>query len=284
MRPVFISVNGTAVPDPYGPGFSGDMGRILSNPYNDIMAAFWGAQFANKVDWQPVGYPAATLGMEKSYIAGAVEVSRLVNLWPVGRPKAGSGYSQGALVWWYYLTKMVIPPSAPDHKFLGDFKGFVFYGDPARRPGRADGNLIAGIPVPPKVDGEVTGGIAAEDDWTDEQMAAFPNLIKSVALPGDLYADAPVGESPWGNGVSEVGKAENWVYDLIVHGGFTNFLKVAEFMVDEFKMPFRTALAIIHAIVNGMVFAAAGPAAPHWQYGPYVGAMTNWVYQQLVSA
>ena len=62
---------------------------------------------------------------------------------------------------------------------------------------------ITGAELPPKVDGEVTGGICGPGIaskgvlgcLTDAQTSAL--AVKSIVLPGDLYADAPVGSSPW---------------------------------------------------------------------------------------
>ena len=46
-QPLFISVNGTGVPDPWGPGFSGDIGRMLTNPWWSIAGQFWGPTAAS---------------------------------------------------------------------------------------------------------------------------------------------------------------------------------------------------------------------------------------------
>jgi hypothetical protein len=43
-------------------------------------------------------------------------------------------------------------------------------------------------------------------------------------------------------------------------------------------------IALVHAIFNGLTFAAAGTSAPHWQYGPFVPAMVDWILQFISNA
>ena len=83
-RPMFCSVNGTGVADPFGPGFASDIGRMLTNPWNSISTQFYGdaAHRAYGLDiiWQPIGYPAAVFPMNPSVEAGVGEISRQVTL------------------------------------------------------------------------------------------------------------------------------------------------------------------------------------------------------------
>ena len=95
-QPLLLTVNGTGVPDPYGPGFSADLGRALGlvNPWEAIankLDGFFAPEAA--VMWQPVGYPAAVFPMGPSVEAGRAELVRQIQMRPAGTPLFLSGYS-----------------------------------------------------------------------------------------------------------------------------------------------------------------------------------------------
>lgn len=290
--PLFISVNGTGVPDPWGPGFSGDIGRALNNPWNDPVAVqFWGEQFADVFDWQPIGYPAAVFPMNPSVNAGVLEVSNQVTRHesidcPPGTTLALSGYSQGAIVTGTFWRDYVLNPNGLHHNRINDIAvggGIVNFGDPLRTPGIAHGNEIAGQPAPAKLDGVVTGGIAGPGDLTAVQT---PDFLASCALDGDLYAAAPVGPpsgiaqpggAPWTN-EPLVGQVETRIYNFVETGSLLGgILSIAKGISQELEYPLSNTLALCYAIFNGLKFASAGTSAPHWEYGPFVPAMAEWL-------
>jgi hypothetical protein len=285
-KPLIITVNGTGVPDPFGPGFSGDVGRAVNDPWNDIYAEFVGQQAANKINWQPIGYPAAVFPMKPSVEVGRTEVNAQITRHerdgscPVGYPLFLSGYSQGAIVTGEVWVHDILSPNGIHHNRLNDVLdrgGIINFGDPLRSPGIAHGNEVAGLPVPGQLDGQTTGGIAGPEDLTPNQT---PDCLLSCALLGDLYAAAPVGDDPWKH-EPEVGKIETRIYQMVLNGGIAGFLKNAEIIVEEYGQPLSTSIALVHAIFNGISFAAKGTNAPHWQYGPFVAPMAGWVLGRI---
>lgn len=278
-KPLFLSVNGTGVPDPFGPGFSGDIGRYVSNAWNDILTQFWGPEFANIYFWQPVGYPAAVFPMLPSVKVAVSELDRLVllhersGLCPVGWPISASGYSQGAIATGMWWRDSVLNPNGACHHRLNDIVGIVQFGDPLRSPGIANGNIVAGQPAPKLLDGQVTGGIAGPACLTAYQT---PDFLLSCALDGDLYAASPVGADPW-NSPSEVGKIQTRIYNVVVNGGMLDILKNAELIAEEFSQPLSTTLAAVQAIFGGLKFAFQGVNAPHWKYFDFTVPVSDWL-------
>jgi hypothetical protein len=289
VKPLYVSVNGTGVPDPYGPGFAGDIGRALTDPWNDIMSQFWGKQFANVFDWQPVGYDAAVMSMDKS-ARGAVYrkpgtyspddtggIVAQVLARPKGTKHALGGYSQGAIATGICLKECYLDKNGPLHDRLPDLLGSIHFGDPLRTPGLARGNEIAKLPAPKKQDGQTTGGIAGPGCLT----AAESELVISCALDGDLYASAPVGDDPWHN-EPLVGQIETRIYHFIQTGSIVDgFMAVMKGIAQEFGHPLSNTIALFHAISNGVSFAAEGTSAPHWQYAPFVPAMVEWLLSRV---
>lgn len=268
---VLITVNGTGVPDPFGPGFSGDLGWALVDPMREALAQFWGPEFASPYRWAPVGYPAAVAPMGPSVQAGVTEVLRILDLPENNTTFALSGYSQGALV-----TDIVWR----DHLLTGSHKhrkddciAIINFGDPMRAPGVSNGNVWAGIPVPGQLNGHTTGGIAGPGCLTAAQT---PDFLLSCNLPGDLYGSAPIGDDPWTK-QTQVGHDETIIFDLIMKFSFKSVFALAEEAVEIVTMPLVNLIPLVQAIVNGLTFAVAGPSAPHWQYGPFIAPMVTYL-------
>jgi len=247
MKPLFVSVNGTGVPDPFGPGFSADIGRVISDPWNDIYAQFMGPQVANKYDWQPIGYPAATFPMGPSVDVGREEVVRQISMRPVGTRLALSGYSQGALVVDETWRDEFIKPSGRLHNRLDDVVAIVNFGDPMRCPGICNGNLRAGFPIPGELDGFTTGGISGPDDLKPEET---PDFLMSCNNPGDLYGSAPVGDSPWTKQTG-VGHDETMIFNLVQFFNGTNLLALTEEAMKALGVVFSGGLNITSLISVG---------------------------------
>jgi hypothetical protein len=269
--PLLITVNGTGIPDPFGPGFSGDIGRAFAiDPWQAISDQFTGVSTpASPLFWQPIGYSAAVTPMAPSVAGGRAEVNRQIGLRPKGTPLFLSGYSQGAIVTGQVWALDILAPNGVHHERLGDVRGIINFGDPLRCPGIAHGNEVAGLPLPKKLDGQVTGGIAGPADLTAAQT---PDFLLSCALDGDLYAAAPVGQSPW-NAESSVGKVETNIYDIIQQPTFSDVISIAK----DLGMPIGT----VEAIYNALLFFGQGVNAAHWAYGPFVPAMVNWILSRI---
>lgn len=277
-RPLFVSVNGTGVPDPFGPGFSADIGRALANPWNYLVGEFWGSpaeRLYNVFDWQPIGYPAAVTPMGPSVLKGRAEVNLQISRRPLGTPLFLSGYSQGAIVTGQVWAYDILDPKGLHHDRLKDVHGIIQFGDPLRCPGIAHGNEVAGFPAPTNRDGQMTGGIAGPADLTAAQT---PDFLLSCALDGDLYAACPVGSNPWGKSIfggskeSDVGRVETNIYNIIQKTSVMNIFSIAK---DIFA-----PIGSVQAIVNGLTFASAGMNAPHWQYAPFVPPMVGWLLER----
>lgn len=275
MTPVLITVNGTGDPDPASTaGFSGMLGSMVGgvNPWEIVADQIAGTQPDTPPwQWQPIGYPAAVFPMNPSVqnaraqivaaLGGPASSFYQAPVYPSG-PFALSGYSQGALVTGQVWAQDILSPTGVLHHRLPDCMSVVNFGDPYRSPGIANGNVYQGIPVPGTLDGAVTGGIAGPLDLTVTQTNQ-PNslgnpVVMSFALPGDLYASAPVGTNPW-TAEAQAGIVGTSIYSLIEAGSFVSFISIAK----DLLVPIGT----VEEIINGITFAAAGTNAPHWQYG-----------------
>ena len=261
-RHTLITGNGTGVPDGFGPGFSADVGRGVDD---------------NIWYWQPCGYPAAVTPMGPSVAAGVTEVLRQIDLHPRNDLYTGkfvlSGYSQGAIVTGHVWRDHLL--SGDHNNRLSDCLAVVNFGDPLRCPGIANGNTMAGMPMPKQLDGQTVGGIAGPDDLTAAQT---PGNFLSFALDGDLYASAPVGDNPW-TAEAAAGADETLIYNLIQSFSFSTILGFAEYAIQFLNKPLAQVIPLIEAIINGLTFAAAGPNAPHWQYQAAAAAAVGYLNQ-----
>lgn len=208
------------------------------------------------VRWFPINYPAALYPMAWSVQAGRETLVGAIRSAP--GPIVLCGYSQGAIVTGVVWAQDILAPGGVLHNRLGDVLAVFNFGDPLRCPGIANGNLLAGIPLPIDLDGVVTGGIAGPADLTPAQT---PALFYSFALDGDLYASAPVGPDPW-TAEAPVGRVETSIYDVVQQATAIDVAAIAADLL--------CPVALVEAIINGLTFAAAGANAPHFRYGPYV--------------
>ena len=274
-QPVLLTVNGTGVPDPAGPGFSSDLGRALGlvNPWEVVANKLDGLMTPESaVKWVGVPYPAATVPMMPSVEAGRAELVRQIQMLPMGTPIFLSGYSQGAICTARAWALDCLPTNGVLHNRLNDIRGIIQFGDPVRCPGIANGNLVAGLPLPKNLDGCVTGGIAGPADLTPAQT---PDFYLSCALDNDLYAAAPV--APVGGLVwtaeSRVGDVETGIYNIIMQPTFRDLVAIAK----DFFMP----IATVEGAYNALTFFAAGTQAPHWQYQPFIAPMCDWILSRI---
>jgi len=269
-QPVLITVNGTGVADPFGPGFAADVGRGFAyDPWAALGANIAGINYDTPVFWQPIGYPAAVYPMGPSVQGGRAEVCRQIAARPHGTPLFLSGYSQGAMVINAVWISDILSANGVHHDRLLDVKGIINFGDPNRCPGVAHGNEVAGLPLPTTRDGIVTGGIAGPGDLRPSQT---PDFLLSCALDGDLYACCPVSANPW-SAEAAVGKTETQIFNIVQKATFFDVLAVAE----DLGRPIGT----IEALWNGMQFAAQGVNAPHWKYQGFVPAMIDWITSRI---
>lgn len=183
---------------------------------------------------------------------------------------AFSAWSQGvmALLQWFLLD--VVPVGAPFHYLLPYIWRLYCFGDPFRCPNVAHGNEIAGTPMPPKLDGQVTGGIGGPLDYTPDQANMLaPDgkfLIYSFVKPNDLYADAPVGLTPW-TSEPAAGKVEFLFFKIVMQPNFSDIIELAELLGEP--------IGDVEALINTGEFFGAGNNAGHYQYFAELDAAIN---------
>lgn len=260
---VIFTVDGTVYPGapmdfpPPGAGFSSDMAYGLM----DVADGLW--------IWEGIGYPAAMTPMWPSVNFARANCVNRVLKYPLGTKIVLTGYSQGAMVTDQVWVKDCLTPGGALHdRFLnGDIIRMYNYGDPFRTPGIAHGNELAGMDVPGKEDGAMTGGIGGVLDLraNESNVLAFDGrpVVNSFARMGDIYACCPVGTDPWKK-IAGPGKVGNSIFNVVMQANVLNLVKVA----GDLLVP----IGMVEEIINGIQFAAAGTNAPHWQYWPEMGA------------
>ncbi|MGZ4662777.1 MAG: hypothetical protein ACXVYB_16015 [Arthrobacter sp.] len=250
--PIFDDGNG------YWCGFSSGMVGGLANVADGLWAS------------SCIGYPAGVVPMGPSVVTGVVNLATAIeyaaNLYYAshgtydGLVIAGSGYSQGAMVWATYWTRYVLNPNGPHHYLAPHIWRIYQFGDPYRTPGIAHGNALAGLSESIVQDGVQTGGIGGTADITVEQSnLRAPDgkfIYNSCANAGDIYAACPTGLNT--AALAGAGKTANLIFNEVQNPSLINTIKIAEALL--------VPIGMVEEIINGMVFGAQGTHAPHWNY------------------
>ena len=230
-RPVLFTVCGTGVPWFVGP--DADVARAVEAKYL----------------WAPVGYPAATLNMNKSVEAGRQELCRLFEMHRERVEKFGAamiGYSQGAICTSRTLALDLRPENGRLHWALPFLRKACTFGNPMRQQGCVWAD--AGAPPAPMT----SHGIA------DELLTDTPSWWRDFAHKSDLYSDVE-GQS---------GEDKTAVYKIImgarVFQGPDNLL--AQFL-ELSQNPAPEAIGMFKAIVDAGMFFGRG-TGPHVNYSP----------------
>lgn len=271
-QPLLLTLNGTGVPDPFGPGFSADLGRALGviNPWQAIANKLDGLRAPESaVMWQPIGYAAAVFPMGPSVEEGRAELVRQIAMRPVGTPLFLSGYSQGAIAVARTWALDILATTGQLHNRLPDVRGVIQFGDPTRCPGVANGNVVAGFPLPKKLEGFTTGGIAGPGCLRPSQT---PDFYLSCVMPNELYSNAPIGDNPW-TAESHVGDVETNIYEIVLQPTFKDIVEIAKALF----MP----IATVEALYNAITFFAAGTNAGHWQYQGFIDPLCQWILSRI---
>lgn len=208
--------------------------------------------------YQPVAYPAATFPMNPSVQAGRAELKRLIRERP-GKI-ALAGYSQGAIVTSLTWLLDIVNPAGELHDRLPDVVASVTWGNPCREKGKANGNLLAGIPIPEGrgiADTLMTG---TPDWWLDFAHGGNSKFGK------DIYTDVP--DDDTGEHMTAIFRV---VQDV---SGFVGPNSLLEQFGEMFTNPLVEITAAFQAIYFGGAFVAAQPFAtyPHCNYdiGPAI--------------
>jgi hypothetical protein len=269
-----FAVEGTTYPGaPAPPSFITDDG----NGYWCGFASGVVGGLANVADglWASpgVGYPAATVPMWPSVQVGRANLNvQLANYATAyykqhgsyeGLAILGSAWSQGAMVWCQTFFLDILPASGTLHYLLPFIYRLYLFGDPMRAVGVAHGNELAGQALPPKQDGQTSGGIAGALDYTTEQANLLaPDghfLINSFVNQGDLYADAPEGGS--------AGTVEDLFFKIVMQPSFLDIIALAELLGEP--------IGDVEAAKNAISFFAAGQNAAHYLYQDAMLAAIN---------
>lgn len=219
------------------------------------------------------GYPAVTVPMWPSVQTGRANIGIVAAAYAMAYYKQNGSYdgltlifpawSQGvmALLQWFFND--VVPVGAPYHYLLPYIYRLYCFGDPFRCPNVAHGNEIAGMPMPPKLDSQVTGGIGGPLDYTPDQANMLaPDgkyLIYSFVNQNDLYADSPCGATPW-TSLPSVGSVEYMFFQIIMQPNFADIIALAKLL--------GKPIGDVEALVNTAAFFGAGNNAGHYQYFP----------------
>lgn len=253
-----------------------------------------------------VDYSASAFPMGPSVTEGIEKVVALALSMPDAH-KALFGYSEGSLVMNHVWRDecLSLAGRLHDQYARGLILCVVLFGDPMRCPGRADGNVVCGVPIPPPHDGVTTGGISGSGDLTPEQT--IEGVVFSCSHEGDVYASAPVGDDPWHN-ISGVGHDMEIIFAVVqnfngqnVFGIMTEVLKVLDVGTGGLSMYSIIGLmkdaitGVIDGLMNVPVTGATQAShvaylvqavmtfgmfvldglTPHTNYGPMVGPMAD---------
>jgi hypothetical protein len=277
----FYAVDGTAYagcpapPQPlindgtgYWCGFSSGMVGGMINTQDGLWAS------------RCIGYPAATLPMwpsvqdGRAMLVAAIQADAAAYLAAngsyTGFAIAGSGYSQGSMVWDQVWVEDFVAPGGVLNYLLPYVYRIYQYGHVFRTPGIAWGNALAGLPQSLPVDGVETGGIGAALDLTEAQTnyvsPVGTPVIYSCANAGDIYSACEVGLNPW-TAIAPEGFIADLFYKVVMQPTFIDVVEVAEVL--------EHPLAGIVELFRVMQFFAEGVNAPHYEYFPQMDACIN---------
>lgn len=273
--PSFITDDGNG----YWCGFASGVAGGLANVADGLWAsptypAGWTPNFGG------VGYPAVTVPMWPSVQTGRANLNMTLGWYANtyfqqhgsydGMVILGSAWSQGAMVWMQTFLLDILPSTGTLHYLLPYVYRLYLFGNPFRCPGIAHGNDLAGIPIPGKLDGQVTGGIGGPLDCPLlEASLLAPDdkfVINDFANPGDLYASAPVGANPW-KSMPSVEKVEYLFFRIIMQPSFADIIELVT-LLDK-------PIGDVEALINTAEFFGAGPNAPHYHYEAGMTAAIN---------
>lgn len=202
--------------------------------------------------FQPVFYPAQAFPMGPSVEMGRAELKRLIRERP-GRI-ALAGYSQGAIVTSMVWMYDILNPAGELHDRVNDVVASVTFGNPCREKGKANGNRLAGIPIP------AGRGIADDrlentpDWWLDFAHGSNSRFGR------DIYTDTPD---------NDAGEHMTAMYRVIQNvSGFIGPNSLLEQFGEMFTNPGSELPAVFQAIYFGGQFVTTRPFAtfPHCNY------------------
>lgn len=244
VQTILYTAQGTAQPDPNGPGYPADLARELVAARPDLFI------------WQGIGnWPATAFPMKPSYTQGVTEMVRLMRLWG-HRPFIPIGYSQGAIITSIVLQRM----QTGDLKdFLPYMLGGVTWGNPMRELGHT---------LPGGIDNGGQGIVTPTNSNTPESWWDFADDKAMAGSPGDdLYCKA-------GKGGTDISLAdERAVWDIVNTG---NPLSLAAAIGKLLLHPtFEGGYGAAKAAFQALGFFVGEQITPHTSY-QFVQPVPGW--------
>ncbi len=193
--------------------------------------------------WQPVGYDNVALPFRND--TGIDELCRLLAdtaLLPPGTPWGAAFFSQGGIVGSEVFMRHVLPPDGSLHWRLKDCRGVIAFGNPYR-----ENSVVAEwVPDPPAPG---TQGIS------NRRMVGTPPWWKEHSRRGDLYAE---------NQTDDRGEDKTAIYMAVQNEWTGDPDSLLSQMVEIIERPVVEVLAMVRAIIDGLLFAAR--PGPHGDY------------------
>lgn len=185
-----------------------------------------------------------------------------------------TGYSQGSMA----IDQVWLLDILADDGRLAIYQGLFYriyqFGHIFRTPGWAKGNALIGLPESIKQGSTETGGIGTTQDIPLNVVAMKARdgnyIYHSCANKGDIYTCNACGTNPWTDCAPE-GIVGHDFMKVIMQATLADIMGLAGVLLH----PLDGILELIHT----MVFFAAGPNAPHYQYYPHMVGCINDCYQ-----
>lgn len=248
VRPIIFTVEGHRSNMFFGPCASG--AETLQNQG----VCWWKPVKHNETKFpfdNPFGVEALFAMLSRHEVEGPIVDGKVV-MWPFppGTPWGIWGFSQGAMIISEFMAKYVLPPNAPLHWRLKDFRRGLGIGNPRREFGKcapwADnpppldtGGIMGGL------DGKglfVTTGTAIEGRWQENANEA------------DMFAQ---------NKRDKAGQNKTIIAKVITEGGLPTVTAMFAQVMKIFMQLPAEALPAISAAFSAIVFLARNPN-PHY--------------------
>lgn len=223
--------------------------------------------------WRPTGYDCTALpfnnksGWESLAERLGTKVFDDGVLFPPGTPWELIGFSQGGIVVCEFMMRYVLPPNAPLHYRLKDFRRGLALGNPYR-----ENNMIAPwVPDPPKPN---TQGISDKLFNTSKIVLPDGRRLSDIWMEhsrhGDLYAE---------NQLGEVGLNKTAVYKMVQAEFTGNPASILARLWDTFTDPIPGLIDITKSVIEGGMFLAN--MGPHGMYD--LNPCVNWMREGLAT-
>lgn len=234
QRGVLLTVQGTGVD--MWTGYPADTARAVQDLFY----------------WQPIGnYSAAPFPMKPSYDQGIEELVVQCRRF-AGKPKVLAGYSQGAICTSRVWRDEVVNPAGRLHDLKDEFVAAVTWGNPDRENKVANGNRIAGWPVPE--------GRGITDHRLENTPPWWMDFAHGANSPWgrDLYTDAPD---------DLAGQDMTAIWHIVENVKFDGTNGILERVLNILERPLVEIVPMFQAVMYaGMFFMGSPPTGPHINY------------------